>query len=130
MVNTTFLQLSGLLPLIPFLKDVKGFLLVTIVGEKTLAVVVVLNAVEDTARGTEILENPRGGACQTVYLVEHGTVLTIEILLELFCPTLVLGSMQTILSSTTELADDDGLVVGYLYLIMLMITRITPRIRL
>ncbi len=102
----------------------------TIVGEKTLAVVVVLNAVEDTARGTEILENPRGGACQTVYLVEHGTVLTIEILLELLCPTLVLGSMQTILSSTTELADDDGLVVGYLYLIMLMITRITPRIRL
>ncbi len=97
---------SGLLSLIPFLENVKGFLLVTIVGEKALAVVVVLNAVEDTARGTEILENPRGGACQTVYLVEHGTVLTIEILLELFCPTLVLGSMQTILSSTTELADD------------------------
>ena len=101
-----------LFSLIQLLENVEGFLLLALVGVETLAVVVVLDAVEHATRRAEVLEYPGRGACQSVNLVEHSGILYVEVLLELLRPALVLGTMQTILGTTTKLADDNGLVVG------------------
>ena len=51
----SLLFLGRCLTFVPIAEDIEGFLLLTFVGEETFHIVIVLDAVEHTAGGTEIL---------------------------------------------------------------------------
>ena len=95
---------------VPRLQHVESFLLLAAVGVDSLHVVVVLNAGQYASGRPEVFQNPGRSAAETLYLVQHGTVLAVQVLLELLGPSLVLVAVQAILGTSAELADDNGLV--------------------
>ena len=79
-------RLSALEFLIKLLQYKKGFLLLTMIREKSLAIEIILKMRKRSSRTTKVLENPRRHSAKEGDALQHCDLLCIKIFLILLGP--------------------------------------------
>ena len=72
--------------LVGFLQDVEDFFLVTILGDKSLAIVEILYFRQQPQWRAEVHQQPRAHSPQLRYLIQHDELMFVDVGLKFFCP--------------------------------------------
>src|ERR1700679_4007451 len=98
--------------LVCLLQDVIGLFLLSLIGNKSLAVEFILNTRKGTIGRAKIHEYPRAHASQLGNAIQHSDLMAVDICLILFGPSLVIAAVQASFGIAAKLAYDERLVVA------------------
>ncbi len=104
-------RLSNLQFPIKLLQYKEGFLLLTVIGDKSFAIEIILNTRENSSRTTKVFENPRCHSAKEGNALQHNDLVLVEIFLILLGPPCRGIAMVAKERVAPEFAHDQGLVV-------------------
>src|SRR5580693_1867207 len=106
-----FRRLSTLQFPIKLLQYKVSFLLLTLIGDKSFAIEIILKTRERSPRTTKVLENPRCHSAKEGNALQHGDLVLVKIFLILLGPTSARIGMVAKTCIAAEFTHDERLAV-------------------